>query len=152
MEVGRKMTVELGSVISGTHRPQDLIPAFVQCLRDLGVQDMQLSYIEDCMGEEEYFESGQAQVDLHEYLFDLLDGQAPPYCYFGTHPGDGSDFGFWVCEEVEAAVKEDGGDIVTDLDKASLVVGMPPVLLKKENGGMTLYRRKVVLEEVWTTD
>lgn len=74
--------VELGTVIHSTLRPEDLIPAFRKELK---------RHTDDIPR----FENGD---DVLEYINDLIEAlneHAPPYCYFGTHYGDSSDFGFW---------------------------------------------------------
>ena len=110
-------TAEIGTVIHGTMRPEDLIPAFLETLDMLreeatledgadapnvvavyGRMDDELGAMERRMSAPGYFESEDAGWDL-EFLFDALNDYAPPYCYFGAHPGDGSDYGFWACEE-----------------------------------------------------
>lgn len=40
---------------------------------------------------------------LNEDIWDYLNGVAPKGYYFGAHPGDGSDYGFWKVEEEDAA-------------------------------------------------
>ena len=91
--------MEIGTVIHGTHRTQDLIPAYLDVLKECDVNEYN-KYIDeipeyafddlDC----EFWNSETAQYILEE-LFDLLNQHAPENCYFGAHVGDGSDFGFW---------------------------------------------------------
>jgi len=47
---------------------------------------------------EEEWEESPTEIISEDY-FPLLDEVAPDGTYFGTHPGDGSDFGFWELEE-----------------------------------------------------
>ena len=43
---------------------------------------------------------------LNERIYDLMDELAPEGYYFGSHPGDGSDFGYW-----ENDGEEEYGDV-----------------------------------------
>jgi hypothetical protein len=105
-----------GTVISGTMRPEDLIPAFIDAIdaakedlsfrgpvdnlvQDINRMDGVLGEIERRMeGDSDYFESEEASWDL-ETLFDLLDELAPEGFRFGAHEGDGADYGYWEVEE-----------------------------------------------------
>ena len=97
------MNTNIGSVSSGTMRAEDLIPTFISVLEgqpELIPEHKQLcEEIKQRMGEEGYFESDGCSYDLNEDLFDALQHYAPQYFYFGAHPGDGADYGFWLLED-----------------------------------------------------
>ncbi len=88
--------VSLGSVSSGTMRPEDLIPEFLYVLgqADKPAHDALVEEYEDVL------DSDDPDMEQQDYaleaLFNALDQVAPPYCYFGAHEGDGADYGFWV--------------------------------------------------------
>ena len=98
----------LGTVSHGTMRPQDLIPAFLDILRDVdGAAHEQYmlmpfgpvpSHVMDEGDDSEWWQSEDALWILQD-LFDALDAASPEGFYFGAHPGDGSDYGFWRIEE-----------------------------------------------------
>jgi len=100
----------MGTVSSGTMREEDLIPDFCYQLSQLARQSGILpakarkahlalvKEIEARMEGEDYFESEDAGYDLNESLFNALNEYSAPYFYFGAHPGDGADYGFWLSE------------------------------------------------------
>ena len=93
-----------GTIIHGTLRPVDLIPAFLDALRDADpaahAQLMALPFgpvpsyaMEDDSSD---WWDGEESSDLLTELFDALDNAASEHgFYFGSCEGDGSDFGFW---------------------------------------------------------
>ena len=91
-----------GSVISGTMKNRDLILAFMKVVRDTSEYEQMIvchtipAYADDDP-DSEWWESENASYLLEE-LFDILNYYAPDGCYFGAHPGDGADFGFWESE------------------------------------------------------
>lgn len=136
---------EIGSVSTATMRPEDLIPCFTSELRWLGHRSKELSAIERRMNKRGYYDTEDSSYDL-ESLFDMLDEHAMPYMYFGAHPGDGSDYGFWVTEGIEY---DFDGLKVDDLSEVpNGYTG--EVLHVNDHGNMTLYvARKGKLTEMW---
>ena len=104
--IGKTLTTiyaELDESISrATLRPQDLIPRFLSVLKDTPEYAQTISVVpthvmEDDMAD--WWESEDCIYFLNEQLFDILNKYAPDGYYFGSHIGDGSDFGYWRTED-----------------------------------------------------
>lgn len=82
------------SVITGTHIPLDIFEA---CKPFLELTQEGEGLIE------EFYELLDNEHDefIFENLFNYMNDIAPTGTYFGAHPGDGSDFGFWHDNEFE---------------------------------------------------
>ena len=109
------------SVSHGTMRSEDLIPAFLDVLKQYAPDNY-----------DAYVKANPEVLDLDgmddetlswvvEELFDELDKIAPEGTYFGAHPGDGSDYGFWSVEESkQREAKKSEGLSVDDWDKYNM--------------------------------
>jgi hypothetical protein len=93
-------TGNVGTVIHGTLRPEDLIEAFTRELQWVSRNDRETHESEilarcdaaDGIPEDDW-------PEIVNELIDALDARAPKDCYFGAHEGDGSDFGYWPIED-----------------------------------------------------
>lgn len=85
------------SISHGTMRTQDLIPAFLDVIRDTPeyVQVMNAIPAHAMEDKEADWWNSDDAAGLLESLFDTLDSYSPEGYYFGAHLGDGSDYGFW---------------------------------------------------------
>lgn len=139
---------QIGTVSHATMRNQDLIPAFLKCLvtnKGYGCFSQDLREIHTRIKEmtdtelDTYCDTEEATWDL-EALHDALNDIAPPYCYFGGHPGDGSDYGFWPAYDANSDFDDD--DLLQ-------VDTLPSYILQvSDHGNMELY--KVTCESVWS--
>jgi len=111
--------IEPGTVSWGTHRPQDLIPCFldfiykhnkpkyselINSLEDadmLGIVCYRDGYTFgiDTSDDDPWWDTMEASCFINEDLFDALNELAPEGYYFGSHPGDGADFGYWEADD-----------------------------------------------------
>ena len=101
-------------VSSSNLKTAHLLACFWEALESLSssasfpfeLSSSRLSSLEKLVGEdskEEDYKEEEAQ-ELLLSLFDLLDEASPPGFYFGSHPGDGALFGFWLSEDWEEAL------------------------------------------------
>jgi hypothetical protein len=140
----------IGSVSSATMRLEDLIPAFLDTLesqKPLRRNHRKLiSQVKQNIDQNEnYYDSDDASFALDE-LFDALGSYALPYFYFGAHPGDGSDYGFWLAENLEEDFEglqvNDLADVPKDYSGE--------VLVTTDHGNVSLYSyRRGRAREVW---
>ena len=129
----------LGTIIHATMRNEDLIPAFVDELERLnqtakGAVSVRL-VIEDARKVSDF--DSEDTGDIVNELTDYLNDYAPPYAYFGSHPGDGSDYGFWVSEDVAQEISDNGGAVGSETPNSNTQSG--ECLVVSDHGNMTLY-------------
>ena len=150
----RPKTLQIGSVSRATLRTEDLIPSFLWECNHLHLsrdERAKVREIERNAKAEDYYESEDADWDLNETLFAILDNHCPVGCYFGAHPGDGSDFGCWVSDDYIREFEDNANGVkVSDLsDVPKGYVGN--VLHVNDHGNATLYHktRNGRLIEIW---
>lgn len=102
-----KRTAKPGTVSEGTMRPEDLIPEFERILNVLDHD----SWTEWCGYFPTVYDAcrrdaneigiiDQSEVyDSLESLYNRLDECSAKGYYFGAHPGNGSDYGWWEDED-----------------------------------------------------
>lgn len=97
---------EPGTISRGTMRAEDLIPTFMSHLFKEDPQKARMIWkkypnllqalCDKQAGiESDWWESEEASNILNNDLFDEMQNYAPEGHYFGSHPGDGSDYGYW---------------------------------------------------------
>ena len=90
------------SLINGTLNNFDLITMFLDTIRDTAQYEayMIMPLQPFCTSEpnDDYWDSEDATHILEDLLY-TLDLYAPEGYYFGAHPGNNSDFGYWKDED-----------------------------------------------------
>ena len=107
------------SLSSGTLKSEHLIESFMDFLQsvkvELGIEE-KVNNLQEEVNALEKDEDGDfvgesqetATYILNEDIFDLLNNIAPEGTSFGSHEGNGSDFGFWEYENEEEFAKGGG--------------------------------------------
>jgi hypothetical protein len=102
---------QFGTVLERTMRSEDLIPAFVDELKYLYGEDPIPENVAKTIADADAvtdFDADETPLIVDE-LFESLNELAPAYGYFGAHPGDGSDYGFWLHEDFQQMILDGGG-------------------------------------------
>ncbi len=120
------MNAQFGSISHGTLRTEDLLESFADALRnisrqnlveiaDLKTSDAQFMQWFEAQSKRDQLIGSARTIDpdsedaaeLVNELIDALNEFAPSFGYFGTHPGDGSDFGYWLHEDWQQMMRDD---------------------------------------------
>lgn len=154
----------LGSVSAGTLLPSDLLFTFASELEDLTqrnakawcsdhgrlTRDRYIDLVRNAR-EVDAEEDPDSADDLLSALTDALNDFAPDYCYFGAHPGDGADFGYWLIEDWQQQMDDDGTLVVDDLS------GIPDdyrglACVVNDHGNATMYAVDAddIRRELWS--
>lgn len=143
-----------GSVSTNTLRPEDLLPAFASELEyhvkrneaALGEQETSrlLNLVREAETVEDY--ASEDTADILDMLEAELQTFAPPYAYFGAHPDDGADFGYWLTPEFD---ENFDGLRVNDTSEVPADYS-GEVVHVNDHGNMTLYSaHHGELREIW---
>lgn len=152
----------IGSVSTGTMRDDDLLETFYgeieyQISRqtrngdcndilehaDSVLADAEELYLDNGDIDQSKLDSGEVAEWINEKAIDCLEQFAPPYSYFGSHPGDGADYGYWPSSEaIDELPKFDSAD-------SALEAGQDDdFAVVNDHGNVTIYRIKRVAEFV----
>lgn len=140
----------IGTISHGTMRSEDLLEAFADELEYLcKANDLPVDGLVQEARDVDPEDYGDETVsELIDDLIDALNEFAPPYCYFGAHEGDGSDYGFWP--SIEAIEELPAIDDNSDEAIAAATAGGEDCRYVNDHGNVTVYGRDgvVILELV----
>jgi len=124
----KKLKIEdcAGSLSTATMVPEDLIPCFMEFLQAVKEQCEIVNEVDALQEEIDALpivqnegnvwrpwsyaddEDTLSKVDwiLGEDICNLLNEIAPDFFSFGSHPGDGADYGYWMYENIEESITE----------------------------------------------
>ena len=92
-------TIAIGTLIHGTLRDEDLLPAFADELERVAFpppsDEPFTSLLDDARHPETTITDTYTAADIVHDLMDALQDYAPVHMYFGAIEGDGADFGWW---------------------------------------------------------
>jgi len=143
---------KFGTISHGTLAPLDLADAFVTELEYLtgdAASFSERALIERAREALEDEDNVDLLFEIVAALEEALQDHAPAYGYFGTHEGDGSDFGFWLGSDALECF--DGLRVSDTSEVPADYVG--EVLHVNDHGNATLYAKDAGsndLREVWS--
>lgn len=145
---GKPTTLTIGSIISGTHKIDELLEAYIDTAHNLELtrdERKQVDKIAKSFAKKFY------SVDDLDDLTLILESHCPVYTYFGAHEGDGADYGVWVSHDtIEADVRDGFAGKGPDKPNASAAPYNHFIQIN-DHGNVTVWRKAHTRwVEVWS--
>ena len=139
-------TASFGSISSCTMNPKHLIPTFVWELEQLVEGNEYADLIEEANAYDPDDESTGDGYEILSRLFDALSEASPPYAYFGAHPSDRAEYGWWLSdsfnEDFDGLKVDDTSEVPDDYSGEVAHIN--------DHGNVTLYAaHEGKLTEIW---
>lgn len=131
----------IGSVSHGTNQSKDIGPKLLHYLSGMKKLDRCHRKLVNKVNDAIYDLGMECTEDTVEYLLTVLDEYySPPLMYFGVSPGNTSDYGFWLYDDWDLYLKEEGGIKVNNIsDIPPDHVGLVAVV--NDHGNIDLFDR-----------
>jgi hypothetical protein len=132
-------TLPIGSLSTGTLKPEDILPDLFYASRRIRVSAAARRTLQKLEREFDSAEDDSLSDDLLvRVVLRVLEDYTPDYCYLGSHPGDGADIGVWPAWD---AIEDGRRD--RDIAESRETAGPEDryVLDVNDHGNATLYRR-----------
>lgn len=142
-------------ISEGTLRPEDLIPACLDVLEGLRLSRDERKTVADIARDSDregyYEDDDNLPEDDISNLANILSAHCAPYCYFGSHPGDGACIGVWAdLESLERDIEEENWRETEPEPRQGWSRRVSPngrlVRVVSDHGNVSLYRNG---REVW---
>lgn len=142
----KPINLPLGSIISGTTRAADRLPALLDAADSVHLTRTERAIITSVKRAWGKLEGDDELVDLDEMLqdvFNVMESHVPDYCRLGNCEGDGADLGVWVdWDAIEHADDIHRSPNPPSISYSNKLMDPPDYWLYiNDHGNETLYRR-----------
>jgi len=147
------MELEIGTISHGTLRSEDLAEALIGVAERIPEEGFPSGLLSELrhIAFDHRVEDEETDSEVICDAIDVLQEYAPPYCYVGMHPGDGSDLGVWPdVEMIESDARDGTIQKVSDLSEIDHAGNGELVAIVNDHGNLTLARISFEASEVWS--
>jgi hypothetical protein len=145
----KSKTLALGSWSHGTMRNEDVIPALLDACDSVRMNAHDRKTVRRDAAEVNYqtretgdwYDTEDAD-ELGNRLMDILTCYCPPFCYFGAHEGDGSDYGCWFSSDAYEQSVADGESWIDPGDGSAMPADATYRVRVSDHGNVEVYDRR----------